>query len=225
VSRLPGFAEGFFQIQSEASQLIAYLLSPQPGERVLDACAAPGGKATHIAELMNDTGAVVAADRSARGVEKIRQSAERLGLRSITTECADMTQDVRARQPEPFDRVLVDAPCSGLGTLRGHPEIKWRRTEADLERLSRLQSQILDRAADVLKSGGALVYSTCTISRRENSGVLKDFLGRRTGFELENAADFLPEEARPLADQGHLRSFPHRHNTDGFFAARLRKVA
>jgi 16S rRNA (cytosine967-C5)-methyltransferase len=201
------------------------LLSPQAGEHVLDACAAPGGKTTHIAELMNDGGAVLAIDRSKRGVEKILQSAERLGLKSITAECADMTEDIRPAHPQRFDRVLVDAPCTGLGTLRGHPEIKWRRTGADVERLSRLQRRLLSSAADALEGGGVLVYSTCTVMRAENDAVVEDVMRTRPELRLEDAAQYLPPEARPLAEDGFLRTFPHRHNTDGFFAARLRKAA
>jgi 16S rRNA (cytosine967-C5)-methyltransferase len=136
-----------------------------------------------------------------------------------------MTQDLRACYPDPFDRILVDAPCSGLGTLRAHPEIKWRRNECDIERLSRLQSELLARAADSLKPGGILVYSTCTLARPENSAVIENLMHRRPEFELQNAADYLPEQARPLAQDGYFRPLPHRHNTDGFFAARIRKVA
>ena len=126
---------------------------------------------------------------------------------------------------ERFDRILVDAPCSGLGTLRAHPEIKWRRQESDLVRLSRLQSRILNRAADSLKLGGVLVYSTCTLSCVENADVVEEFLKRHKEFELQDPAGYLPAQAKPLAQRHYFLALPHRHNTDGFFAARMRKVA
>jgi 16S rRNA (cytosine967-C5)-methyltransferase len=223
VMRMPGFEEGLFQVQAEASQHIGYLLSPKSGEHVLDACAAPGGKTTHLAELMGDTGEVLATDRSARGVRKIIESAARLGLKSIQSRCVDITHE-SSPSDRPFDRILVDAPCSGLGTLRAHPEIKWRRNEADIARLSGVQSELLNRVADRLKPAGVLVYSTCTLSRAENEAVVEDFLKRHSGFELEDAAEHLPDEAKSLVQRRYFRALPHRHNTDGFFAARMRKV-
>jgi 16S rRNA (cytosine967-C5)-methyltransferase len=222
VMRIPGFEEGLFQVQAEASQLIGYLLSPKGGEHVLDACAAPGGKTTHLAELMGDSGEVLATDRSARGIRKITESAARLGLKSIQSHCLDMTHE--SPSDGPFDRILVDAPCSGLGTLRAHPEIKWRRNEADIARLRGLQSQLLDRVADRLKPAGVLVYSTCTLSRAENEAVVEDFLKRHSQFELEDSTEHVPDEAKPLVQRRYFRALPHRHNTDGFFAARMRKV-
>lgn len=225
VSRIPGFEDGLFQVQGEASQLVSYLLSPQRGEHILDVCAAPGGKTTHIAELMGDAGQVLATDKSARGIRRIQESSARLGLQSIRTECVDMSRELTAPIHERFDRILVDAPCSGLGTLRAHPEIKWQRNESDLARLSRLQSQILNRVADYLKSGGTLVYSTCTLTRVENADVVEEFLKRHKEFELQDPAGYLPAQAEPLVQGHYFLALPHRHNTDGFFAARMRKVA
>jgi 16S rRNA (cytosine967-C5)-methyltransferase len=223
VTRLPGFEDGLFQVQGEASQLIGYLLSPASGERVLDACAAPGGKTTHLAELMDDVGEVLATDRSARGVRKIIDSAARLGLKSVRTDCTDIAQQ-SPPSDRLFDRILLDAPCSGLGTLRAHPEIKWRRNEADVARLSTLQSELLKRVADWLKPAGVVVYSTCTLSRPENEGVVEGFLKTDGRFELENAADYLPEQAKSMEQGRYFRALPHRHDTDGFFAARMTKV-
>ena len=122
------FPKDSFQVQGEASQMVGYLLDPCPGERVLDACAAPGGKTTHMAELMGDQGEVVAADISVRGLEKVKQSVQRLGIKSVRTVAADVAQGLPQGQTDPYDRILVDAPCSGLGTLRSHPEAKWNRT-------------------------------------------------------------------------------------------------
>ena len=225
VDQLPGFQEGWFQVQGEASQLVGYLLAPQKGERILDACAAPGGKTTHIAELMADSGELIALDKSARGIEKIRENTTRLGLTSLHPAKADVSHSLSIEFSGPFDRILVDAPCSGLGTLRSHPEIKWHRNSIDIERLSALQTNIFDRMASYLKPGGVLVYSTCTLTEDENESVVEDFLERHKEFALENAAEYLPEKARSLVRGRYYMALPHRHNTDGFFAARMRKVA
>jgi len=225
VSHLPGFSSGRFQVQGEASQLVTLLLDPKANERVLDTCAAPGGKTTHIAELMDNTGEVTAADVSPVGLQKIAANASRLGLQSIVTLPADFTLIPPAMQGvQPYDRVLVDAPCSGLGTLRAHPEIKWRRREKDIARLARLQRRILQSAAALLKSGGVLVYSTCTLTREENEHVIEQFLASHRGFVLDDAARYLPLEAGALTQSGYFLALPHQHGTDGFFAARMRKV-
>jgi 16S rRNA (cytosine967-C5)-methyltransferase len=225
VENLPGFAEGHFQVQGESSQLVAFLLSPLPGERILDACAAPGGKSTHIAELMRDQGKVVAIDTSARGIEKICENAARLGLTSLQVQRADATRELSAFGHAPYDRMLVDTPCSGLGTLRSHPEIKWQRGERDIERLSCLQSKILDRVATFLKPDGILVYATCTLTPEENARNMESFLAQHAEFELQDAARYLPVEAKHMIRGKYFEALPHRDNTDGFFAARMRKVA
>ena len=225
VENLPGFAEGLFQVQSEASQLVGYLLSPLPGDRILDACAAPGGKSTHLAELMKDRGELVAVDTSARGIERIRENAVRLGLGSVRAMRADASEPLPGSNIGPYDRILVDAPCSGFGTLRGHPEIKWHRNQKDIQRLSRLQSKILQRVAAYLKPGGVLVYSTCTLINEENEHVVRDFLAQHSSFELDNAARYLPEEAQQMMRQQFFLALPQRDDTDGFFAARMRKVS
>lgn len=225
IERLSGYQEGFFQVQGEASQLVTYLLDPHPGEKILDVCAAPGGKTTHIAELMKDKGQVTATDRSRKGVVKIDQNANRLGLRSIRTVQADMTKQIAAAQESTFDRILVDAPCSGLGTLRSHPEIKWNRGIADVLRLSELQRKILGQAASYLKPEGVLVYSTCTLTADENQRVVNDFLACHREFVLEDAARYLPDQAKQLVNENYFMALPHKHDTDGLFAARLRRVA
>ncbi|HXG50132.1 MAG TPA: 16S rRNA (cytosine(967)-C(5))-methyltransferase RsmB [candidate division Zixibacteria bacterium] len=222
--QLPGFDEGLFFVQGEASQLIGFLLDPRPGERILDACAAPGGKTTHIAELIEDRGTVVAADLSAAGLERVRRNARRLRLTSIRTVCCDMTAGLPEAEREPYDRILVDAPCSGLGTLRSHPEIKWNRAPADIARLSRTQRKILKCSAGYLRTGGVLVYSTCTLARPENEDVVEGFLRQHPEFVLEEAAGYLPEKARALVRGPYFLALPHRHDTDGFFAARMRKA-
>ncbi|HEY7320254.1 MAG TPA: 16S rRNA (cytosine(967)-C(5))-methyltransferase RsmB [Candidatus Binatia bacterium] len=224
VGQIAGFREGLFQVQGEASQLVSYLLSPEKGDRILDACAAPGGKTTHIAELMADIGEVIAIDKSDRGVEKIRENFERLGLVSVHAIKGDVSNELQPELCSPYDRILIDAPCSGFGTLRSHPEIKWHRTEADIKRLSQLQRSIVDRVVHYLKSGGVLVYSSCTLTSEENESLVEEFLKRHKEFILENAIDHLPGEASALVRGSYLMTLPHRHNTDGFFAARLKKV-
>jgi 16S rRNA (cytosine967-C5)-methyltransferase len=224
VEQLPGFQEGFFQVQGEASQLVCYLLSPQKGERILDACAAPGGKATHIAELMADTGEVIALDKSKKGIEKLRENVTRLGLVSLRATTSDASHQLPVELRGPYDRILVDVPCSGLGTLRSHPEIKWHRNESDIKRLGHLQKRIVDQVAHYLETGGVLVYSTCTLTKDENEDVVDDFLEHHKEFVLEDAASYLPENARSLVRGRYLMALPQRHDTDGFFAARMRKV-
>ena len=225
MENFPGFAEGLFQIQGESSQLVAYLLTPLAGERILDACAAPGGKTTHIAEIMDDTGALIALDKSVRGIERIRDNVARLNLKSIEPARADATKELAGALSVPYDRILVDAPCSGLGTLRSHPEIKWQRQESDIQRLSQLQTRILERVAGYLKPGGVLVYSTCTLTSEENKQLVEAFLAEHKGFELDDAARYLPEPARPMVLGRYFQALPQRDNSDGFFAARLRKVS
>jgi len=225
IEALPGFGEGLFQVQSEASQMISYLLDPAPGERILDACAAPGGKTTHLAELIGDQGEIVAIDTSARGVERIEQNAQRLGLKSIHAQCANASKPLADNLAGPYDRILVDAPCSGLGTLRSHPEIKWQRDNTDIARLAALQARILQAIAQNLKVGGVLVYSTCTLTLDENERVVEKFVRDNSQFELTEAARYLPQSARHMVHGKYFQALPQRDDTDGFFAARLRKVS
>ena len=224
VNQFPGFQEGLFQVQGEASQLVSYLVSPQKGERILDACAAPGGKTTHIAELLADTGELIALDKSERGIEKIRENVARLGLASLRTARSDVSRPLPAELCSPYDRILVDAPCSGLGTLRSHPETKWHRDQSDIERLAHLQKNIINQVARHLKPGGVLVYSTCTLTNNENEHIVEEFLEHHKEFVLDDAASYLPEKARSLVRGNYFVTLPHRHDTDGFFAARMRKA-
>ena len=224
VENLPGFHEGSFQVQGEASQLVAYLLDPQPGEHILDACAAPGGKTTQIAELMDDRGVVVATDISAKGLKRLQENAIRLRLESIRAFQADLSKPLSRSVSRPFDRILIDAPCSGFGTLRSHPEIKWNRGEADIKRLSDLQKKILTNVAAYLKPGGVLIYSTCSLIEEENERVVENFLQQHKEFLLDDSAAYLPKPARSLVRGNYFMVLPHKHDADGFFAARMRKL-
>jgi 16S rRNA (cytosine967-C5)-methyltransferase len=223
-SREPAFLEGRFTVQDEASQLVVELLDPQPGEKVLDACAAPGAKASAIAERVGDDGRVVALDRHARRLELVARDARRLGLAQLGTAVADTSRSLGAQEGERFDRVLVDAPCSGLGTLRRNPDLRWRVQPGDPARLAETQLAILRTGATALGPGGTLVYSTCTSTPEENESVVKAFLDERSEFRRA-PHDALPAAVQPLLDDGgDLRTWPHRHDADGFFAARLERV-
>ncbi|MFI5395858.1 MAG: 16S rRNA (cytosine(967)-C(5))-methyltransferase RsmB [Candidatus Binatia bacterium] len=218
---MPGYAAGMFSVQGEASQLVGFMTGAQAGERILDVCAAPGGKATHLAELMDDRGELVAIDVSARGIERLARMAQRLGLSILHPAVADATT---WHPPDgKFDRVLLDAPCSGLGTLRQHPEIRWRRTPEDIASLVALQRQLLLRAAEWVRPGGVLVYATCTVGTEENDEVIGRFLHERPSFLVDDPRPFLPAPARELVGSDDaLRTFPHPHGLDGFFAVRLK---
>jgi 16S rRNA (cytosine967-C5)-methyltransferase len=222
ITGLPGFREGLFAIQDEASQMAGLLLEPQPGERVLDACAAPGGKATHLAQIMENRGELLAMDISRTKLPMIREAAERLGISIINTRAADLLQS-GALPANTFDRVLLDAPCSGLGVIRRNPEAKWRLTQEDITRLATTQKVLLKNAARLLIPGGMLLYSTCSTSPEENEQVVQDFLSQQPGFVLENLNERFPAWRELFTPEGMFRAWPHRHGMDGFFAARLRK--
>ena len=222
---LPGYAEGAFAVQSEASQLVGHLLDARPGARVLDVCAAPGGKAFYLAAITGRSGSVLALDQRQRGATIIAAGARRLGLTNLVAVVADARR-LPLAATERFDRVLVDAPCSGLGTLRAHPEVRWSRVPEDLCRLATLQAQILDAATTHLRPGGALVYATCTIAPEENEGVVEPWLVAHPELEREDAAAHLPPQAAVHVDaNGALRTFPHRDGLDGFYAVRVRRRA
>jgi 16S rRNA (cytosine967-C5)-methyltransferase len=215
--------EGWLQVQDEAAQLVSMLLAPQPGERVLDLCAAPGGKTTHLAQLMEDQGEIKAVDVSQTKLGMLQENCQRLGITIVKA----VVQDAAVSLPFPpgsFDCVLVDVPCTGLGTLRRNPDGKWRVKEADILRLQKLQQAILTRAATMVKREGVLVYSTCTMTPEENEGVIEVFLSERKEFHLEDASPLLSPRCEGVVDsKGYLRTLPSRHGTDGFFAARIRR--
>ncbi|MEW6324238.1 MAG: 16S rRNA (cytosine(967)-C(5))-methyltransferase RsmB [Nitrospirota bacterium] len=225
VAALPGYAAGWFYVQDEASQLVVLLLAPRPGDRVLDACAAPGGKTTQIAELMRDQGEILALDRSPERLSIVEANAKRLGLATIRTMAADATQPLPPPAADQLDRVLVDAPCSGLGVLRRHPEGKWAKDENSIAKSAQTARKILSNAALLLKPKGVLVYSTCSTEPEENQEVVQEFLSRHRNFRLEDPRPLLPASAGPLfTGQGYLSTVLKEGNMDGFFAARLVKV-
>jgi 16S rRNA (cytosine967-C5)-methyltransferase len=219
---LPGFREGLFVVQDEASQLAGILLEPQPGERVLDTCAAPGGKATHLAQLMDNRGELLAMDVSGSKLPLIQEAAQRLGITIIRTRMADLLQS-GAFPADAFDRVLLDAPCSGLGVIRRNPEAKWRLTPEDITRLAATQKVMLKNAIRMLRPGGVLLYSTCSTTLEENEAVVGDFLSRHPHCVLENLNQQFPDLRELFTEEGMFRAWPHRHGMDGFFSARIRK--
>jgi 16S rRNA (cytosine967-C5)-methyltransferase len=218
VRTLAAWREGRLAFQGEVSQLITQLLGLTPGARVLDVCAAPGGKATHAAALVGERGLVVALDLRPAGARQLREEAARLGAGAVQVAVADARHLPLAGT---FDAVLVDAPCSGLGTLRRHPELRWRRRPDDIPRLALLQRELLASAARCVRPGGVLVYAVCTLTREENALVLEHFLAQHPGFRIE-AATVAGVPAPLVTPAGTLRTLPHRHELDGFFAARLR---
>ncbi|MEA5114191.1 MAG: 16S rRNA (cytosine(967)-C(5))-methyltransferase RsmB [Geobacteraceae bacterium] len=220
---LYGFREGLLTVQDESSQLASLFLAPLPGETVLDLCAAPGGKTTHLAQLMENRGLLVACDRDPRKFPRIEETARRLGISIIRTLALDASIPLCDLGDWRFNRILVDAPCSGLGVLRRNPEAKWRLAAHDLERMARLQSSIIRNASDRLVDGGVLLYSTCSVSMEENEEVINDFLSEKRNFVVEDLRTVLPAHPDVFTEQGMFRSWPHRHGMDGFFAARLRK--
>lgn len=228
--RDPAFVAGRMTVQDEASQLVVELLDPRPGECVLDACAAPGAKATAIAERVGPEGQVVAVDRHPRRLALVARDAARLGLDHVRVVHADATQELPAAPVAGgYARVLVDAPCSGLGAWRRNPDARWRIRPEAPGQLAAVQLAILRRAAACLAAGGVLVYSTCTLVREENDAVIDALLAerpelRRTGGESLPASLREPE-ALLLDERGALRTLPHRHDTDGFFAVRLERGA
>ncbi len=220
VTELPGFGEGLFFVQDEASQLVARLLEPLEGETLLDACAAPGGKATHLAQLMGDKGEIVATDLNPRRLRQIEDNIQRLGINCIKVEAGDLLAP-DYQQGRQFDRILLDAPCSGLGIIRRHPEAKWRIDPGEVRRCAERQKLLLAAAARLLKPGGLLVYATCSTSIEENEAVIDDFLASEAGYVLDCKTIF---SADLTTIDGFFRFWPHQHGTDGFFAARLHKL-
>ena len=215
VTDLPGYRQGWWVIQDSSAQLVTHLLDPQPGETIIDACAAPGGKTTHIAELMGDKGQIIACDRAEKRLNKVRENAARLQLSSIQIKSGDS----REQDFIDVDRVLLDAPCSGLGTLHKRPDLRWRQSSQAIEELFELQRELLEQAASWLKPKGVLVYATCTLNILENEKVIKSFLANNSNWSIQSSPNKIVR--RWVTAEGWIEVYPHRHDMDGFFMVGL----
>jgi len=218
IQNLPGYNEGWWTIQDSSAQLVTHLLDPQPGETIIDVCAAPGGKTTHSAELMQDTGTIYACDKTANRLKRLKENADRLQMKSIQIHTGD------SRHFPEFinlaDRVLLDAPCSGIGTLHRRADARWHHTPENIQTQSQLQSELLANAATFVKSGGVLVYATCTIHPLENEQIVRSFLDSNPHWQIEPPTIDLPVQPSP---EGWVKVWPHRNQMDGFFMVRLKR--
>ena len=217
------FLQGYFHVQDESSMLAVMALDPKEGEKVIDVCAAPGGKSFSIAEKMNNSGLLVSGDIHEHKLRLIEETAARLGITMIKTQNKDASKE----NPNPcrYDKVLVDAPCSGFGLIRKKPDIKYKKTGNDIDALVKLQREILAASAGLVEENGILVYSTCTICKKENIGNILWFT-ENYPFELCDLRDFMPDQIQcDTLREGYIQLFPNVHHTDGFFIARLRRKA
>jgi 16S rRNA (cytosine967-C5)-methyltransferase len=218
LSQFHPFQQGMFSIQDTSAGLACILLTAEPGDKIIDLCAAPGGKTTFIAELTGDQAAILAIDLNKSRLNLIRQNLNRLGFKSVQLIQADGTQF----SCQQVDKVIVDAPCSGSGVLAKRVDLRWKRTFEQIAELTKLQLQLLTNASTMLKPGGVLVYCTCTIEPEENEHIVDKFLQDNKNFYVESASEYVPEEV--TNSKGYIYTFPHRHNIDGSFAARLKKA-
>lgn len=221
------FRDGWIEIQDEASQLIALCLDPRRHETVVDFCAGAGGKTLHLGALMHNTGVLYAFDTADRRLERARERLRRAGLHNARLQVIESERDIRlSRLRGKADRVLVDAPCSGSGTWRRNPDLKWRLAPTAVDRLIQTQANILDAAAALVKTGGSMLYATCSLLPDENESVVRSFLERRPAFRLSPIQEVLDRRGIPLkADGPFLRLLPHRHHTDGFFASLMTRAS
>lgn len=226
ISRHVLFTEGKIEVQDEGSQLLTYLVSPKRGMMIADFCAGAGGKTLAIGALMKNTGRLYAFDVSEKRLNNLGQRLKRSGLSNLHAQVISSEQDPKLKRLNgKFDRVLVDAPCSGLGTLRRNPDLKWRQTEQDVLELTQKQTAILARAAKLTKAGGRLIYATCSLLRDENESIVEAFMQAHPDFSLVPANEILAHHHINLNTGPYLKLLPHLHGTDGFFAAVFEKIS
>jgi 16S rRNA (cytosine967-C5)-methyltransferase len=227
LSKYPLYLDGTIEVQDEGSQLLGHLLAPKRGEMVVDFCAGAGGKTLLLGAMMRSTGRLYAFDVAEKRMAKLKPRVARSGLSNVHPVLIAGENDTKVKRlAGKIDRVLVDAPCSGLGTLRRNPDLKWRQTPESVAELTRKQADILAGAARLLKPGGRLVYATCSILPEENERVVDGFLAAHPGFVRVSAADVLAKQGIAIdcaTDAGDMRLSPHRHGTDGFYAAVLER--
>jgi len=219
---LSSYKLGHFQVQDESSMLSAIILDPRPGELVIDVCSAPGGKATHMAQIMKNKGQIIARDVHEHKIDLINEAAKRLGISIIKSEVHDAAS-VDESLLGKADRVLVDAPCTGYGIIRKKPDIKWARTVTDIKEITDLQFKILSAASKYVKPGGSIVYSTCTIEREENRDLVERFLADNKDFEFEEIDRLLPEVLKEYSGKGYIELYPNINGIDGFFIAKMKR--
>ncbi len=223
INNMELFKNGYFQVQDESSMLVGKIINPKAGDLIIDVCSAPGGKATHLAEMMGNKGKIIARDIHKHKLNLINENCKRLGIKIIETQLFDAIQ-VDDTLFAKADVVLVDAPCSGLGLVRRKPDLRWKKNLEDISKLSKLQMLILKNASLYVKTGGVLVYSTCTLNREENIRVVQEFLNYSNNFKLDNLGGFLhPNIYAPHKTDGYLELYPNVHGSDGFFIARMIK--
>jgi 16S rRNA (cytosine967-C5)-methyltransferase len=224
LQNLPIFKDGLIEVQDEGSQLLAQIVGAKRGEMVVDFCAGAGGKTLAIGALMRNTGRLYAFDVSEKRLAKLKPRLARSGLSNVhPVQIAHESDAKIKRLAGKIDRVLVDAPCSGFGTLRRNPDVKWRQSQLSLTELTAKQTAILKGAARMVKPGGRLVYATCSLLEEENEGVISQFLSTSPDFALRSMSDIMAEQKIPLAMLDYLKLLPHQHFTDGFFAAVLER--
>lgn len=220
LQNLPLFKEGAIEVQDEGSQLLSQVVGAKRGEMVVDFCAGAGGKTLSLGAAMRNTGRLYAFDVSDKRLAKMKPRVARSGLSNVHPVLIAHERDAKIKRlAGKIDRVLVDAPCSGLGTLRRNPDVKWRQVQASIAELNVKQAAILDSAARLLKAGGRLVYATCSLLDEENEAIVSQFLATHADFSLVPMKDVLAEQKIPLEMQDYLKLLPHLHQTDGFFAA------
>lgn len=222
ITKLDEYKEGLFTMQDESAGLTALVLDPMENESILDCCSAPGGKTTYIAELMNNKGNIIAWDLYKHRLDKVQENSKRLGINIIKTEENDATV-MKEEYIEKFDKILIDAPCLGLGVIKRKPDIKWQRKFEDIEEISKIQEKILNICSKYLKKGGVLVYSTCSIIKKENEDNIKKFLNENKDFSLIDIKyDELQKNGNNIKEQGIIKIYPDE-NMDGFFISKLLK--
>ncbi|BBO80214.1 ribosomal RNA small subunit methyltransferase B [Desulfosarcina ovata subsp. sediminis] len=225
IFRMKAFVEGRFAVQDAAAQLVSLLLSPQPGETVLDACAGLGGKTGHLAQLMDNRGRIVALDHVSAKLARLADEARRLGATIIETRQADLNRALPTDEHALYDRILIDAPCSGLGVLRRNPDAKWAARKQNIHRFADRQYRFLGNLAPLLRIGGVMVFSVCSMEPEENEAVVDRFLKNHPNFAIDHRISAAETVLHPFLDKrGFLRTFPHLHHMDGFFAARLTRT-
>jgi 16S rRNA (cytosine967-C5)-methyltransferase len=221
IDQWPAFQKGWFQVQGESAQLVSRFLAPQPGHQVWDACAGLGTKTAHMAQMMKNRGAILATDRHPGKLAKLDAEMTRLDIKIVESRQLDLSTAVKNLDSSPYDRILLDAPCSGLGVLQRNPDGKWNTALDDLHTHQKRQRALIEVVANHLKPNGILVYAVCSMEPEENEAVIRDFLQNHPEFDIFSPNPIVAENLPPLTPEGFLRTSPHPHKMDGFFAAAL----